>query len=149
MHEGEVVQLGSPQDLFERPVHRFVGYFIGSPGMNFVPCRPAEGGLAIDGTDIVLPGPWAAQAKAQAHRRLELGVRPEFIEVRDKPGEGTVQAQLVEVEDLGNYRLLTARLGPHAIKAKLLSEVELRADTVDLFIPPAWMRLYADQRLVD
>ncbi|OPX40503.1 MAG: ABC transporter ATP-binding protein, partial [Desulfobacteraceae bacterium 4484_190.3] len=34
MFEGEIVQIGSPQDLFENPEHRFVGYFIGSPGMN-------------------------------------------------------------------------------------------------------------------
>ena len=51
MYEGEVVQLGTPQELFERPAHRFVGYFIGSPGMNFLPCRLDGDGVRIDGTD--------------------------------------------------------------------------------------------------
>src|SRR5690606_38121689 len=37
MHEGRVVQMGTPQELFERPAHSFVGYFIVSPGMNFLP----------------------------------------------------------------------------------------------------------------
>ena len=37
MYEGEVVQIGTPEDLFERPAHTFVGYFIGSPGMNVLP----------------------------------------------------------------------------------------------------------------
>ena len=37
MYEGEVVQIGTPEDLFERPAHTFVGYFIGSPGMNVAP----------------------------------------------------------------------------------------------------------------
>ena len=39
MNEGSVMQLGTPQELFERPAHTFVGYFIGCPGMNFLPCR--------------------------------------------------------------------------------------------------------------
>ncbi len=42
MYEGQVVQVGTPKELFEHPEHTFVGYFIGSPGMNIVPCR-AEG----------------------------------------------------------------------------------------------------------
>ena len=39
MHEGTVVQIGSPVELFERPRHTFVGHFIGSPGMNVLPCE--------------------------------------------------------------------------------------------------------------
>ncbi|HVG49724.1 MAG TPA: ABC transporter ATP-binding protein, partial [Rubellimicrobium sp.] len=45
MHEGRVVQIGTPQELFERPAHTFVGYFIGSPGMNVLPAR-VEGNVA-------------------------------------------------------------------------------------------------------
>jgi glycerol transport system ATP-binding protein len=148
MLDGEVVQLGSPQELFERPVHRFVGYFIGSPGMNFIACRPADDGVCIAGTEIVLRGPWAERARQHAGSTLELGIRPEFLGVAGGPGAETVSARVVEVEDLGNYRLLTARIGPHAVKAKLLSAVEVPAETVDLVVPPAWTRLYADQRLV-
>ena len=42
MHEGEVVQIGTPVELFERPAHTFVGHFIGSPGMNVLPCEVDE-----------------------------------------------------------------------------------------------------------
>ena len=54
MHDGRVVQIGTPQELFERPEHTFVGYFIGSPGMNVLPCdgRRRRGDLA--GTQIAL-----------------------------------------------------------------------------------------------
>ena len=38
MYEGELVQTGTPQELFENPKHKFVGFFIGSPGMNFIDC---------------------------------------------------------------------------------------------------------------
>ena len=51
MFEGEIVQIGTPQDLFENPEHTFVGYFIGSPGMNFLPCT-IEGNMArVDGAE--------------------------------------------------------------------------------------------------
>src|SRR5258707_7601275 len=54
MHDGRVVQSGTPAELFEKPAHTFVGYFIGSPGMNIVPAevRGREG--RIDGPTIAL-----------------------------------------------------------------------------------------------
>ncbi len=91
MLDGEVVQLGSPQELFERPVHRFVGYFIGSPGMNFIACQPSGDGIGLTGTDIVLRGPWTDLAQRHGGRALELGIRPEFLGVADAPGQDTVQ----------------------------------------------------------
>ncbi len=39
MHDGRVVQSGTPAELFDKPAHTFVGYFIGSPGMNIVPAE--------------------------------------------------------------------------------------------------------------
>ncbi|MGD9508621.1 MAG: ABC transporter ATP-binding protein, partial [Geminicoccaceae bacterium] len=75
MYEGEVVQLGTPQELFERPAHSFVGYFIGSPGMNFMRCRAEGDGVRIDGTDAVLGGHWARAASELPNASLELGIR--------------------------------------------------------------------------
>ena len=47
MTHGEVVQVGTPEALFEAPAHRFVGHFIGSPGMNFLPCRVEQADQSI------------------------------------------------------------------------------------------------------
>ena len=52
MHEGQVVQTGSPVELFEKPKHTFVGHFIGSPGMNILPCQIQNGIAKIDGVEI-------------------------------------------------------------------------------------------------
>src|SRR5699024_761740 len=52
MSAGEIVQVGTPQALFERPQHTFVGYFIGSPGMNFLPCD-IDGDRALIGQQQV------------------------------------------------------------------------------------------------
>jgi glycerol transport system ATP-binding protein len=63
MYEGELVQIGTPQELFENPKHKFVGFFIGSPGMNFLACT-VEGNIArVDGAGIVLDDDTAALAK--------------------------------------------------------------------------------------
>jgi glycerol transport system ATP-binding protein len=147
MFDGRVVQLGTPQELFERPEHRFVGYFIGSPGMNFLPCRRDGAAVVIDGTDIALGGTIAAQALAAAGR-LELGIRPEFVEVRGEPDDTTLPGRVTRVEDLGNFKLVTARLAGHEVKAKVPEGHEVPAETAHLGFPPQWVRLYADGRLV-
>src|SRR4051812_36134541 len=78
MYDGKVLQVGTPQELFERPAHRFVGYFIGSPGMNFLPCRRRDGagGVEVAGTGVLLTPALVAGLPATAHD-VELGIRPE------------------------------------------------------------------------
>jgi glycerol transport system ATP-binding protein len=148
MHDGEVVQLGTPQDLFERPVHRFVGYFIGSPGMNFLGCRLDGEGVRIDGTDAVLGEPWSAAAREAPGAVLELGIRPEFVGVAHRADGTTLPAKVARVEDLGNYKLVTARLGPHTVKAKLAENAEVPSEDAHLSFTPSRTLLYADGRLI-
>ncbi len=52
MHEGEIVQTGTPVELFEKPKHTFVGHFIGSPGMNILPCEIKNGEINFNGQKI-------------------------------------------------------------------------------------------------
>jgi glycerol transport system ATP-binding protein len=149
MYEGEVVQLGTPQELFERPAHRFVGYFIGSPGMNFLPCRLTGDGLLIDGTDVLLGDRWLAAARAQpTNARLELGIRPEFVGVSAAPDETTLPVRVSRVEDLGNFKLVTVRLGPHTLKAKLDEDAQVPGEMGHLSFTPARTLLYGDDRLI-
>ena len=148
MYEGEVVQLGTPQDLFERPAHRFVGYFIGSPGMNFVPCRLEGGAVRIDGTDVALGQHWAKAASEVPDASLELGIRPEFVSLAAGPDATTVPAQVERVDDLGNYKLVSARLGPHRLMAKLSEDAAVPAGAAHLAFVPARTLLYADGRLI-
>jgi glycerol transport system ATP-binding protein len=148
MYEGEVVQLGTPQDLFERPVHRFVGYFIGSPGMNFLPCRLDGDGVRIEGTDAVLGEHWLKAASEVPNARLELGIRPEFVAVRRAADATSLPAEVERVEDLGTYKLVTARVGPHAVKAKLSEDAEVPGSAAHLSFRPARTLLYADGRLI-
>ena len=92
MTRGRAVQMGSAEALFERPAHTFVGHFIGSPGMNFLPLAALAG----------LPG---APAGADT-----LGVRPEYTRLAAAGEAGALQATVSAVQDIGTYWLLTARL---------------------------------------
>jgi glycerol transport system ATP-binding protein len=94
MTRGRAVQVGSASDLFERPQHTFVGHFIGSPGMNFLPAA-------------VTPG-------APAGATL-LGVRPEYVTLAAPRADGAVPATLTQAQDIGTYWLLTAKLADGSV----------------------------------
>src|SRR5688500_14606771 len=106
MYEGEVVQVGTPEDLFERPAHTFVGYFIGSPGMNLIP-------VSVDGERAVLPGGHEirlarAYPELGSGGRLEIGVRPEFVRLL-RNGSG-LPVKVRRVDDIGRMKVARVEL---------------------------------------
>ena len=104
MNNGEVVQTGTPVELFERPMHTFVGHFIGSPGMNVLTCEVKDGKASFDGHPVETIN--AAAYKGSA-KRLELGVRPEFVSLA-KTG---IPATVAKVADAGRFRIVETRAG--------------------------------------
>ena len=80
MDLGEVVQIGTPVELFERPKHTFVGHFIGSPGMNVLPCALENGHPTSPAQPVATAN---GAAVREAGRLLEIGVRPEFVSFAD------------------------------------------------------------------
>ena len=101
MTRGRAVQIGSADQLFERPQHMFVGHFIGSPGMNFLPAAIVPG--APDGADT-------------------LGVRPEYVTLAEPGAAGALQATVTQRQDVGTYWLVTAKAGDSVIRARLSPE---------------------------
>jgi glycerol transport system ATP-binding protein len=147
MYEGEIVQTGSPDELFENPEHKFVGYFIGSPGMNFLPCR-LDGELArINGISIPLSAE-AAALGARTKGKVELGIRPMYLEVYEREVAGSVAARVTGVEDQGSFKVLTMTLAKNVIKAKLEDNQAAPQGTAWIRFPPDKIKLYADERLV-
>src|SRR5687767_7843018 len=102
MKDGQIVQIGTPIDLFERPKHTFVGHFIGSPGMNLLPCT-VKGGRAVFAGNAVETN--NASAYKGNGKVLEIGVRPEFVSLS---AEG-IPVDIVKVADAGRYRIVEAR----------------------------------------
>jgi glycerol transport system ATP-binding protein len=137
MYEGDIVQIGTPVELFERPQHTFVGYFIGSPGMNVLPCEVGEDGVVMDGVRVPLHHLPAAPAPGV---RLELGVRPEFVRF-DAAG---IPVEVEKVDDLGRYKVVALRRGGHAIKMLLGEAEQVPAENPRIGFNPEFTRVYAD-----
>ena len=105
MTRGRAVQMGSASDLFERPQHTFVGHFIGSPGMNFLPARGTPGGIEVAGYPLATP-----QADLPEHEMVTLGVRPEYVTLAAPNDPGAVPATVTQAQDIGTYWLLAAQV---------------------------------------
>jgi multiple sugar transport system ATP-binding protein len=132
MNKGRIEQIGTPNELYHKPATRFVAGFIGSPAMNFLPCRleEAAGTLNIRLTDrIAFPLPPARVAQYRSVPRDEtllLGIRPEHIteaKPQPEPGVGTFDAVPDVTEPMGMETLvyftlegmqICARVNPNA-----------------------------------
>ncbi|NYT86803.1 ABC transporter ATP-binding protein [Pollutimonas harenae] len=114
MSRGRVVQIGTPQALFERPAHTFVGHFIGSPGMNFLPMSVDNEGVTLAGQSVIIPSGMPVE-----QGELTLGVRPEYTRLAPLGEPGVVSAIVENVQDVGTHQLLTAQVGSRLIRARL------------------------------
>ena len=104
MNGGNIEQIGSPHELYHNPKTRFVAGFIGSPAMNFIPCRLAEASGALTvrvggGLSLPVPAERAAAYRTHTERAMILGMRPEHITEARAYGAGaqfTVPVDVVE-----------------------------------------------------
>lgn len=142
MHDGKVVQAGRPDELFERPEHTFVGYFIGSPGMNVLPATVEGNRAHVEGGTIEL----GRSYDILAGKRIEIGIRPEFASLASA-GEG-LSATVERIDDLGRTRLARLKLGGHAFAASVPDTLTGIGESAGLIIEPGQVHVYADgQRL--
>jgi glycerol transport system ATP-binding protein len=135
MKDGEIVQIGTPVELFERPAHTFVGHFIGSPGMNVLPCDVRGGRAIFAGEAIETANGAAYQGEGKG---FELGVRPEFVGFAS---EG-VPVDVVKVLDVGRYRIVEATHGGHTIKMLVPEDEAIPQGSARLRFAPERTRIY-------
>jgi glycerol transport system ATP-binding protein len=128
MHDGQVVQAGTPVELFERPQHTFVGHFIGSPGMNVIPAEWRGGAAWIAGHRVALEGPLAAGSPA-----IEIGIRPEFVRLATSGLPATVR----KVADLGRHGVVETRVGGLRVAAMTEGPLPEPGAAVHLALDPA------------
>ena len=144
MTRGRAVQVGPAEALFERPAHTFVGHFIGSPGMNFLPAQAGQDLLLVVGRAMG----WPDQKLPEGP--LTLGVRPEYLSPAPHGDPHALCAKVVQVQDLGTHWLVTARIDEHTLKARWDPQV-----IVPEVGDPVWLRVvgphtcfYKDEVLV-
>ncbi|SHF22499.1 carbohydrate ABC transporter ATP-binding protein, CUT1 family [Ruegeria intermedia] len=135
MQEGEVVQIGTPVELFERPQHTFVGHFIGSPGMNVLPCEARGDRALFEGHEVVLEGPVSGSGG-----RTDLGIRPEYVGF----GPEGIPAHVTKVADIGRHFVVSAMVGASPVKAVTEHAPPEPGSQVFLQFKPEQTRVYRD-----
>ena len=123
MKDGHIVQVGTPLDVFERPVDTFVAAFIGSPPMNLVATHIRDGQIVFDDQSAV-PVPAGFQAAAQNGQAITFGFRADVLMPKGHalPSEGAVAELNLDVtlaEPLGSETLLFSTLAGAEIQAKM------------------------------
>jgi glycerol transport system ATP-binding protein len=147
MNEGEVMQRGTPDELFERPTHRFVGHFIGSPGMNFLPATVREGIVSLADVDLLrLP----EEARGIRHADDVVGIRPDFVHCLPSPSTRAIAARVTAVRDLGASHLVNLTISDEMppLVAKLTGDDYVPTGECWVELEPQRIQFFRDSHLV-
>ena len=159
MLAGAVLQVGTPQELFDRPQHTFVGQFIGSPGMNILPCRLERNVALMADIRIALGDEYPA-----VDGQLELGIRPENIDLvemqtypqaspKDSPKASPKASprphpvKITAVDDIGRFKIVQMLLGQQPIKV-LFPEGWPLPQSPGVVFPPQHINIYRNSVLL-
>ncbi|MGP9768093.1 ABC transporter ATP-binding protein [Halomonas sp. AOP13-D3-9] len=149
MYEGQVVQFGTPRELFERPAHTFVGYFIGSPGMNFMAVEHREDQIMFGAQPLPVSEHMKHAVANAGSANIKLGIRPEFIAISSSSSANSVPIQVISVQDLGTYSLLTFKLNEQTFKARLPEGHSPVSEAAFAHFDAAHVALYIDEYLAE
>ena len=128
MRDGKLLQYSDTQEIFDHPQNDFVGWFLGNPGMNFIPCqyRKEKDNYILDAgvfqyrTDAI-----KFEAPMPAERRLRLGIRPEHVQISAEKKPGWIHSRCEVIEPIGNRLLLFQKIGEVEIVVKTSRNVPI------------------------
>jgi multiple sugar transport system ATP-binding protein len=129
MRGGAIEQVGTPEEVYNAPASMFVGGFIGSPMMNFVPCHVDRSGASLgivlaEGIRLAMDA--SALPPAHAAEPLIVGIRPEHFSLA-VPGGGGFRVRADVVEPLGSDTLVFVRIGESDVVARLPPTIRIGA----------------------
>ena len=116
MRDGAMQQLGTPEEIYDRPANRFVALFVGSPPMNLLRAAVDAGGLHVAGITLPLcPGRYDG---CDPQAITEVGVRPEDIVLGGAGEPSSLNGEVYVIEPMGNETLVVIRLGEEKVSAR-------------------------------
>jgi glycerol transport system ATP-binding protein len=129
MNHGEVVQMGSPTELFERPATEHVGWFIGSPAMNFLPAVRESDRIVVPGTSLTVP-----IHAPLPEGELKIGFRPEHATLA--PSGGDLEGTVARIWFEGADEVIGIDQDAHRVKVRVSGTSPARAgETVTVSVP--------------
>ncbi len=147
MADGQLLQIGAPEELFENPAHTFVGYFIGSPGMNILPCTVKDNTAQLACGTIPIDPALAKRASAKGGK-FELGIRPLFLHLNTEPSGDALQGRVELVEDEGASRIVTVVVGEQKLKARVPEDKTIPERECFVQFPTDKTKIFSDGYLV-
>lgn len=149
MSKGRISQTGTPEELHNDPASPFIGFFIGSPGMNILDCAMKDGQLDFGAFSLpATPGIIARIGSRDGG--FQFGIRPESIEVSAVRREGWAALTLITAENIGAYKVFTLEKDGVRIKARVPEIVEsAEGSTVWVTFPEGQAKLFVGEARID
>jgi glycerol transport system ATP-binding protein len=141
MHEGQIVQTGTPVELFEKPKHTFVGHFIGSPGMNILPCEIKNGQINFEGK--ILPA--NTNLKKSNFNKTQVGIRPEFVNFSN---DG-IAVKIKRVSDTGRHKVIDTECDSGSIKILASSSTQIPNGSAHITFDKKYTYAYGDDWIIE
>ena len=139
MKKGRLQQLDTPLNIYNHPANRFVAEFVGSPSMNFVDGRIAEGTFASDSFRTQLNP--SQLNRLTGRSQVTMGIRPEHIQVLTEAHDGATAATVYVTELMGNETFVFLSAGAHRLIAR--APADFRADVES----KVWLRIAMEKTL--
>ena len=135
MNDGRIEQLGTPEDIYNRPATLFVAGFLGSPPMNMLKAQAVDGAIRIGSGGIR----WVEGAlNLPAGRDLIVGVRPEALRTAPMPGSVAFAGKVELIELTGPEKIVTVDVGGDRLVATVPAEtVVATGQDITLYAAPA------------
>lgn len=146
MDTGVALQTGDPRSLHERPQAPFVGYFIGSPGMNIFPAELGNGKVSSGELELTCSRDTSEWAKSS---NIQMGIRPEFVDVSAEEKSGFFKCELQAVHLTGTAKILDLKGGGLSFKARVSDTTPTDNETVWVRFPNEHIIVYVDDRAVN
>jgi len=141
MHEGQIVQTGTPVELFEKPKHTFVGHFIGSPGMNILSCEIKNGQISFE--DKILPS--NTSIKKSNFSKIQVGIRPEFI----KFSNDGIPVKIKRVSDTGRHKVIDTECSSGSIKILANTSTQIPSGSAHITFDQKHTYAYGDNWIIE
>jgi multiple sugar transport system ATP-binding protein len=131
MKRGQLQQFDTPLNIYNRPANRFVAEFVGSPSMNFIEGRIADGVFVSESVQIRVQKP--------NQKQVTIGIRPEHIHVLTEPQTNAIAARVYVTELMGNETFVFLSVGNNRLIAR--APADFRAELES----PVWLRIVAEK----
>lgn len=148
MHGGRIQQQGTPEELFKRPVNRFVAGFLGTPPMNFLEGEVRQEADRVmvcgEGYSLQMPDAMAAAALAHSGNQVSMGIRPTDLSLSESAQEGhTLKLEVLVAEYIGAQSVLLCACADARIRVEVTASTPIRTGQVfDFRVDPDGIHLF-------